>query len=171
MGWHVAPPPHRNDPESSEPHERLGRRLAAHRAKLGWTQQELADRLAVSRVAVSHLEASMSVPGERTVALLAGVFGVEPHELVAGTDYPLAKADRLPLVVARHTELELQLALLDQELGWLEHTGDDHAVAVLDRWLARLRALQADCLDARERAAAAVAAERVRGRRDERLAR
>lgn len=156
---------------ATEPVERLGRRLAAHRAKLGWTQQELADRLAVSRVAVSHLEASMSVPGERTVALLAGVFGVEPHELVTGTDYPVAKADRLPLVVARHTELELQLALLDQELGWLEHTGDDHAVAVLDHWLVRLRALATDCFDAREQSAASAAVERVRRLRDERLAR
>ena len=161
-------PPSSPRPEN-EPVERLGRRIAAHRGKLGWTQQELADRLAVSRVAVSHLEASMSVPGERTVALLAGVFGVEPHELVAGTDYPVAKADRLPLVVARHTELDLRLALLDQELGWLEHTADAHAVAMLDHWLVRLRALATDCLDPRERVTAEAAAERVRGLRDERL--
>ena len=70
--------------------ENLGRRTRpiAAWAKRGWTQQELADRLGISRVAVSHLEAGMSDPGERTVALLAGVFEVEPHELVAGTDYP-----------------------------------------------------------------------------------
>ena len=40
-----------------------------------------------------------TTPGERTVALLAGLFKIEPHELVAGTDYPLAKAERLPVVV------------------------------------------------------------------------
>jgi transcriptional regulator with XRE-family HTH domain len=84
--------------------ENLGRKIAAHRAKLGWTQQELAERLAISRTAVSHLEAGLSDPGERTVALLAGVFGVEPAELVAGTSYPRAKGERLPAVVARHTE-------------------------------------------------------------------
>ena len=93
--------------------ENLGRRIADRRAKLGWTQQELADRLGISRVAVSHLEAGMTDPGERTVALLAGVFKVEPHELVGGTSYPPAKAERLPVVVARYTEVELQLALLD----------------------------------------------------------
>ena len=76
----------------------LGRRIADHRAKLGWTQPDLAERLGVSRVAVSHLEAGMSYPGERTVALLAGLFKLEPHELVAGTTYPTAKADRLPVV-------------------------------------------------------------------------
>src|SRR3712207_2801055 len=114
--------------------ENLGRRIADLRAKLGWTQQELAERLAVSRVAVSHLEAGMSDPGERTVALLAGVFKMEPHELVAGTRYPQAKAERLPVVVARHTEVELQLELLERDLQWFERTGHAHR-GVLEQWV------------------------------------
>lgn len=155
--------------DSDAPLESLGRRIAEHRAKLGWTQQELAERLAVSRVAVSHLESSLTTPGERTVALLAGVFGLEPHELVAGTSYPIAKADRLPLVVARHTELELQLALLDQDLGWIEHTADTHAVALLDGWAARVRAVRAGLHDARQRQCADDALARLERLRDERL--
>src|SRR5436309_10554189 len=103
-------------PEKSEIPENLGRRIALHRSKLGWTQQELAERLAISRVAVSHLEAGLSDPGERTVTLLAGVFKVEPHELVAGTTYPIAKGERLPAVAARYTEAELQVELLDADL-------------------------------------------------------
>src|SRR5690349_4972821 len=97
----------------------LGQRIGALRAGRGWTQQQLAERLAISRVAVSHLEAGMSVPGERTIALLAGLFKLEPHELVEGTDYPTAKAERLPVVVNRYTEVELQLRLLelDEERG------------------------------------------------------
>ena len=97
----------------------LGQRIAALRAGRGWTQQQLAERLAISRVAVSHLEAGMSTPGERTIALLAGLFKVEPHELVEGTSYPTAKAERLPVVVCRYTEVELQLQLLalDEERG------------------------------------------------------
>ena len=99
----------------------LGDRIAALRAERGWTQQELADRLAISRVAVSHLEARgmETTPGERTIALLAGLFKLEPHELVEGTNYPAAKAERLPVVVCRYTEVELQLRLLelDEERG------------------------------------------------------
>ena len=97
--------------------ESLGHRIAKHRAELGWTQAELAERVGISRVALSHIEAGISNPGERTVALLAGVFKVEPHELVAGTDYPPAKAERLPVVAARYTEVEHQLALLDARLA------------------------------------------------------
>src|SRR5687768_17746669 len=117
-------------PQEIRTEENLGRRIAELRAKLGWTQQDLADRLAVSRVAVSHLEAGMSDPGERTVALLAGVFKVEPHELAADTSYPPAKAERLPAVAARHTEVELPLELLENDLAWLARTGGacDHQV-------------------------------------------
>lgn len=143
--------------------EPLGRRIADMRAKLGWTQQELADRVSISRVALSHVEAGMSDPGERTVALLAGVFKVEPHDLVAGTSYPRAKADRLPLVVPRHTEVELQLELLANDLAWLERTGRD--AALLDAWQSRLLALLDTAYDAREREAIRDALKRVEAAR------
>lgn len=138
------------------PGEPLGRRVAALRSDRGWTQQDLADRLAVSRVAVSHLEAGMSDPGERTVALLAGAFHMEPHDLVAGTNYPSAKAERLPLVVARYTEVEHQLALLAADLAWLDRLGDGDGVVsaavreVVDRWQPVLKQLAADTFDPSE---------------------
>ena len=134
-----------------QPTENLGRRIAAHRAKLGLTQQELADRLAVSRTAVSHLEAGMTVPGERTIVLLAGLFKTEPRTLVAGTSYPVAKAERLPAVAARYTELELLIALLDNDLAWLERTDGLDERRVLDEWDARLRAIDEHDLDLHER--------------------
>ena len=144
--------------------EALGRRIAALRSKLGWTQQELAERLAISRVAVSHLEAGLSSPGERTVALLAGAFKVEPHELVAGTTYPRAKAERLPLVAARHTEVELQLELLANDVAWLERTATAvfDGRAVLEEWDIRLRALAESTFDRRERRSVADAQRQVR---------
>lgn len=127
--------------------ESLGKRIAKLRAGLGWTQQDLADRVAVSRVALSHIESDISVPGERTVALLAGVFELEPHELVVDTTYPVAKADRLPLVVTRHTEVELQVSLLDRDLELAERYDDP---SLLDGWSAHLAALRSATLDRRQ---------------------
>jgi transcriptional regulator with XRE-family HTH domain len=135
--------------------ENLGRRIAELRAKAGWTQQQLADRLGISRVAVSHVESGVSVPGERTVTLLAGLFKMEPHELVAGTSYPAAKAERLPVVACRYTEVELQLRLLDHDLTWAESAPGSERRAVLERWDATLRALAASAHDRDERAALA----------------
>ena len=136
--------------------ERLGERIARLRGLLGWTQQELADRLAISRVAVSHLEMGISVPSERTIVLLAGVFHLEPLELVEGTAYPEAKAERLPLVAARYTEVELQVALLRRDLEWLARVGSDsHAGRLGDevraQWRRCIDTLAARALDPGER--------------------
>ncbi|SRR6266550_4386125 len=131
-------------------HESLGDRIAKHRTELGWTQAELAGRVGISRVALSHIESNISTPGERTVALLAGVFKVEPHELVADTGYPAAKAERLPLVAARYTEVEHQLSLLDARLAAI--TDARERARVVDDARAQLRELLARAYDPRERA-------------------
>ena len=141
--------------------DNLGRRIADLRLKHGFTQQELADRVGVSRTALSHVEAGMSDPGERTVTLLAGVFKLEPYELVAGTNYPDAKSERLPVVAARYTEAEHQLELLEADLRWI----DEQAIpdrAVLEAWEIRLAALLDSLHDPRERAAVSAALRRVR---------
>lgn len=139
--------------------ESLGRRIAKLRADLGWTQQELADRVAVSRVALSHLESGLSTPGERTVALLAGVFGMEAHDLVGGTTYPAGKVDRLPLVVTRHTEVELQVRLLDRDLEVALRFGHRE---VLDGWVERLADLRRVTFDPRQQDLLDQAGQRLR---------
>ncbi len=106
-----------------EPREPIGRRVSRFRAERGWTQQDLADRLAMSRTAVSHLEADMAQPSERTVLLLAGLFQMEPPAFVDGTLYPMSKAERLPTVVARYTEVDLQIRVLESELALLGSLG------------------------------------------------
>ena len=129
----------------------LGQRISALRADRGWTQQQLADRLGISRVAVSHLETDINIPSERTVAILAGLFRMEPHDLVAGTSYPLAKSDRLPLVVTRWTEVEHQLALLTRDLWWLDGADGSAPVAasaVVDQVLGAWDAVLAKLADA-----------------------
>lgn len=136
--------------------ETLGQRIARLRLVLGWTQQELADRLAISRVAVSHLEMGISVPSERTIVLLAGVFHLEPLELVEGTAYPDAKAERLPLVAARYTEVELQVALLQRDLAWLARLSQESSARelterVCEEWRRRLADLESRMLDPGER--------------------
>ena len=122
--------------------ETLGARLSRLRATHGWTQQELAERIAVSRVAISHFEMDLAVPSERTIALLAGVYKQEPLALVADTYYPSGKAERLPTVVARYTEVEKELCLLERDLLWLARL-QDHRLTfdTCHGWLDRLAVL------------------------------
>lgn len=133
--------------------ESLGQRIARLRSNLGWTQQALAERLAISRVAVSHLEAGLRMPGERTVTLLAGLYKLEPGELVADTDYPAARRERLPAVTCRYSEVEYQLALFERDLIWLARcaTADTGwRVQLRDQWVLLLERLLSRTSDRRE---------------------
>lgn len=141
--------------------EPLGQRLARLRAEQGLTQQALADRLALSRVAISHFEMGQAVPSERTIILLAGLFRREPQELVDDTFYPLGKALRLPAIAPRYTEVEHQLALLERDLEWCARApGLAGETAAL--WARRLLALQDGCADEREQALIGQALGRLR---------
>ena len=105
---------------------------------------------------MSHFELDLQAPSERTVALLAGVFKVAPHNLVADTYYPSAKAERLPSIVACYTEIELQLRLLERDLAWIEriaHLPHANSVALetLHTWLDQLAALHDRAPDRRTR--------------------
>jgi transcriptional regulator with XRE-family HTH domain len=154
--------PHRSSSDGP-PARHVGRRIAGRRVDLGLTQQELAARVAISRVALSNLESGRSEPGERTVTLLAGIFGMEPHELVEGTSYPRAKSDRLPLVAARHTEVELQLALLERDLRWLESAPTAMAAQVVATWRRDLTELADRTVEPRQRELLGRAIDRLAG--------
>ncbi len=121
--------------------EPLGRRVSRLRSGTGWTQQALADRLGMSRTAISHIEGGISEASERTVILLAGLFAIEPHELVAGTLYPPTKAERLPTVTNRHTAVDMALAqLLAQRELWPLMAERD-VFANRQRWICELSSL------------------------------
>ncbi|MGB3410186.1 MAG: helix-turn-helix transcriptional regulator [Microthrixaceae bacterium] len=139
----------------------LGDRLANLRNEVGFTQQDLAERIAISRVALSNLESGRSIPGERTVALLAGVFGLEPHELVAGTAYPTAKMDRLPLTTNRYSEAQMQILLMERDLQWLSEIDHRRREEVIRDWTRDLTALRAKTHDAHDRQLVADAIKRL----------
>ena len=134
------------------PFERLGHRVAELRRKHGMTQQQMADRLAISRVAVSHLESCLTPPSERTVTLIAGLFKLEPWQLVRDTDYPVARAERLPPVVTRYTQAELLATVVDALIASLADPDGRTARLALEPWRARMVAELEIAFDEGERA-------------------
>lgn len=66
----------------------LAEKITEERKKNGWSQEELAEKLGVSRQAVSKWESAGSVPDLQRVIQLAELFG-------ASTDY-LLKDDMVP---------------------------------------------------------------------------
>ena len=116
----------------------IGKRIAFLRQKYGWTQQRLADRLAMSRVAISHMEMDLTIPSERSITLMAGIFKLSPIELVEGTTYPEAKMERLPDVTTTYTELEMNYTLLKNDIEWLNRLDDPRLKKwtreVMEKW-------------------------------------
>ncbi|MCK4978152.1 MAG: helix-turn-helix transcriptional regulator [Anaerolineales bacterium] len=136
--------------------ESIGKRIAQLRKQHGLTQAALADWLAISRVAISHIEMDLTIPGERTITLMAGLFKLSPFELVMGTTYPTSKAERLPMSACCYTKLELDLELLNNDLIWLARIeimeGEMNAVTrmkteIRDKWIARLSDWDTECLN------------------------
>lgn len=142
--------------------EPIGKRIARLRSERGWTQQALAARLAISRVAISHIEMDLTIPGERTIILLAGLFKLSPLVLVEGTSYPLAKTERLPLTACCYTQLELDLAMMKNDLNWRESILNEPGIPdgiplsawtnhLLKNWTDRLSRYDDQELDEKER--------------------
>jgi transcriptional regulator with XRE-family HTH domain len=59
-------------------------RLARHRARL--RQQDLADRLGIYQSGVSHWERGFCMPKPHTLQRLAAALGVDPDDLLRGTE-------------------------------------------------------------------------------------
>jgi len=146
--------------------ETIGRRIARLRQEQGWTQQTLSARLAISRVAVSHIEMDLTTPGERTITLLSGILKLAPHDLVAGTTYPQAKSERLPEVACSFTPLELELALLENDLAWLERIMKQPEFGrfyeeICGKWAIRLEEWANRSIDERDRQNISAAKEKL----------
>jgi transcriptional regulator with XRE-family HTH domain len=141
--------------EDSMP-QTIGKKIAQLRGEHGWTQQYLADRIAISRVAISHIEMDLTIPGERTITLLAGMFKITPYVLVADTTYPQAKSDRLPQTACCYTPLENALSLLENDMKWLRKIRKTPLFAncyqdISTQWLNKLAKWESQTFDSIEK--------------------
>ena len=62
----------------------IGNQIRERRQRLGLSQDELAQKLYVSRVTVSHWETGRTLPDVQSMLLLANLFGTTIDELVRG---------------------------------------------------------------------------------------
>ncbi|HOJ27041.1 MAG TPA: helix-turn-helix transcriptional regulator [Candidatus Saccharicenans sp.] len=63
------------------PGDKLHNTLKVHRARLDWTQEELASRVGVTRKTINTIENCVFVPSTVLALKLARVFGVKVEDL------------------------------------------------------------------------------------------
>lgn len=68
----------------------LGKRIAAHRKRMGLTQEQLAEQLGITAQAVSKWENDLSCPDISVLPLLADIFKVSTDELLGRNLTPVA---------------------------------------------------------------------------------
>lgn len=72
-----------NNPKPSDPVRRtLGERIKAHRTRCGMSQELLAEKLGVSRQAVSKWETGTAEPSTSNLLALARAFNISTEELL-----------------------------------------------------------------------------------------
>ncbi|EHH69154.1 helix-turn-helix domain-containing protein [Gluconobacter morbifer] len=91
-------------PATLSPGLELGRRIRLLREMVGFSQQQLADKVGISRSAVAFWETGRSGHVGKHLGTLAKVLGVEPEVLLTGMAY---KAIQATLTPDEHTFLNL----------------------------------------------------------------
>ncbi len=66
----------------------IGKFILELREERGWTQEELGDRVPVTRQAVSRWEQGKSIPDSSTLLILSNIFDVSINELLSGKRIP-----------------------------------------------------------------------------------
>jgi transcriptional regulator with XRE-family HTH domain len=95
---------------------RFGKLVAAHRRRLGWTQDELCARASISVDMVSRIEAGSTGVRFATITKLAEALSVDPAELFT-PNLPGGALERGKL-----TEITSGLARLsDKDLEWVDN--------------------------------------------------
>jgi len=71
----------------------IGKRISQLRDKRGWTQEQLAASLGISRAALSHYEKNRREPDTETLTKIADLFRVTIDYLVGRTELPEGTVD------------------------------------------------------------------------------
>ena len=74
----------------------LGQRIKTEREKLAWTQDALADKLNISRQAISKWELGTAYPDVERLVQMSDLFQVSLDSLVRGVDAPASPATAAP---------------------------------------------------------------------------
>ncbi len=92
----------------------LAEKIMDERKKNGWSQEELADKLGVSRQSVSKWESAQSVPDLQRILEMSKLFGVS-------TDYLLKDNEERQGTVAEESESTTRRVTLEEANAFLAH--------------------------------------------------
>lgn len=107
--------------ESEKLAKRIGKRISDRRKTLGWTQDQLAERVRVDGETISRFERGVNLPSLLTLDRLATVLRVDVGDLLSRTEtVPLDEASVLAMLIGELKESD-RAFVATQLRGWCEH--------------------------------------------------
>jgi len=96
----------------------LADKIIELRKKNGWSQEDLAEKLNVSRQSISKWEGAQSVPDMNKILMMSEIFGVSTDYLLK--DEIESSADAAPQVELKDDECELRSVSMEEASAFLE---------------------------------------------------
>ena len=90
----------------------LGKHVKEHRARLGMSQEQLAEAIFVSRQTISNWETNRTYPDVQSLLLLSNLFEVSVDELIKGDVEEMNKTIERDVVIIRRLGLAMVALLL-----------------------------------------------------------
>ena len=98
----------------------LADKIIENRKKNGWSQEELADKLGVSRQSVSKWESAQAIPDMKKILMLSEVFQVSTDYLLKDEITEIVPAEIIP--VENELEETLRSVSMEEASAFLQHT-------------------------------------------------
>lgn len=98
----------------------LADKIIELRKKNGWSQEELAEKMDVSRQSISKWEGAQSVPDMNRILRLSEIFGVST-DLLLKDDLSLEDKDETQIVPAAYDDIETKAFSMEEASAFLAH--------------------------------------------------
>ncbi len=101
--------------------KRLGKRIAERRKHIGWTQEQLAERMRVDAETISRFERGVNLPSLPTLERMATVLKIGFGDLLSRTEpAQLDEATRLATMIGELPAAD-RAFIVEQVSDWCEH--------------------------------------------------
>ena len=101
--------------------KRIGKRIADRRKVLGWTQEQLAERVRVDAETISRFERGVNLPSLPTLERLAAALRVEPGDLLTRAEpEKLKESAAISTLISELSDGD-RTFMINQMRNWCEH--------------------------------------------------
>lgn len=107
--------------DSSKLAKRIGKRIAVRRKQVGWTQEQLAERVRVDAETISRFERGANLPSLLSLERLASALSVDAGDLLSRDEPKSLSEANLLMTLMEGLTVNDRTFIINQVGCWVEH--------------------------------------------------